>query len=268
MKLSVITINYNNCDGLKKTIESVVNQACTDFQYIIIDGGSTDGSVEVIKEFANRIDYWVSESDRGIYHAMNKGIDVAKGEYCIFMNSGDVFHNAASIKDSVNHLDGTDVINGNTLFPHGEIKLSPPQLDRRYFYLTTIIHQSTFIRTELLKEYSYDEKYRISSDWKFWLQTLVIDRKSYKRIEVFVSIFDTTGISLNNHELMISEESAIIKELFSKEIQMEYWQEKFYHELKRSKFQKYVYVFNVVILRFVAIFKSCTWIKKFPTSFK
>lgn len=84
MKLSVITINYNNCSGLKKTIESVVNQTATQFEYIVIDGGSTDGSVDVIKEYSDKIDYWVSEPDRGIYNAMNKGIDVAKGEYCIF----------------------------------------------------------------------------------------------------------------------------------------------------------------------------------------
>jgi hypothetical protein len=146
--------------------------------------------------------------------------------------------------------------------------LSPPQLDRRYFYLATIIHQSTYIKTELLREYQYDEKYRISSDWKFWLQTLIINKKTYRRIDVFVSIFDTSGISLNNHELMISEESAIIKELFPKNIQVEYWQEKFYHELKRSKFSIYVYTLNVVILRLVAIFKSCTWIQKYPISFK
>lgn len=268
MKLSVITINYNNRDGLQRTIESVINQTCKDFEWIIIDGGSIDGSVDVIKKYSDKINYWVSESDRGIYHAMNKGIDVAKGEYCIFMNSGDIFHNTASIKDSIIYLDGTDIINGNTLFPHGEIKLSPPQLDRRYFYLTTIIHQSTYIKTELLREYRYDEKYRISSDWKFWLQTLIINKKTYRRIDVFVSIFDTTGISLNNHELMISEESAIIKELFPKDIQVEYWQEKFYHELKRSKFSRYVYTLNVIILRLGAIFKSCTWIQKFPISFK
>ena len=91
MKLSVITINFNNRDGLRKTIESVVKQTYKDFEYIIIDGGSTDGSVDVIKEYADKIDYWVSEPDKGIYNAMNKGIDVAKGEYCIFMNSGDVF---------------------------------------------------------------------------------------------------------------------------------------------------------------------------------
>lgn len=126
MKLSIITINYNNRDGLQHTIESVINQTSHEFEYIIIDGGSTDGSVDIIKQYTNQIDYWVSEPDRGIYHAMNKGIDIAKGEYCIFMNSGDLFHNTSSIKDSINHLDGTDIVNGNTFFPHGELSYPHP----------------------------------------------------------------------------------------------------------------------------------------------
>ena len=97
MKFSIITINYNNCEGLRRTIESVVNQTCHDFEYIIIDGGSTDGSVDVIKQYADQIDYWVSEPDKGIYNAMNKGVAVAKGEYCLFLNSGDSLHNNSAL---------------------------------------------------------------------------------------------------------------------------------------------------------------------------
>lgn len=89
MKLSIITINYNNREGLRKTIESVVAQTTREFEYIVIDGGSTDGSVDVIKEFSDYIDYWVSEPDKGIYNAMNKGVKVAHGDYCQFLNSGD-----------------------------------------------------------------------------------------------------------------------------------------------------------------------------------
>ncbi len=89
VKLSIITVNLNNSAGLRKTIESIVKQTFKDFEYIIIDGGSTDGSAEVIKEFADKITYWVSEPDKGIYNAMNKGILHAKGEYLLFLNSGD-----------------------------------------------------------------------------------------------------------------------------------------------------------------------------------
>jgi glycosyltransferase involved in cell wall biosynthesis len=89
MLLSIITINYNNLSGLEKTIQSVLNQTLKNFEFIIIDGGSTDGSKEYNQEKNEFIDCWVSESDNGIYHAMNKGIKMAKGEYCLFLNSGD-----------------------------------------------------------------------------------------------------------------------------------------------------------------------------------
>src|SRR4051812_22804100 len=88
-RLSIITINYNNVSGLRKTVESVVNQTSQDFEYIVIDGGSTDGSVDVLKQYAKKIKYWISEPDKGIYNAQNKGILKATGEYCHFINSGD-----------------------------------------------------------------------------------------------------------------------------------------------------------------------------------
>jgi glycosyltransferase involved in cell wall biosynthesis len=93
IKLSIITINYNNRDGLEKTIRSVIDQRFTDFEFIVIDGGSTDGSVDNIRKYENKINYWCSEKDAGIYNAQNKGIKKAKGEYCLFLNSGDFLYN-------------------------------------------------------------------------------------------------------------------------------------------------------------------------------
>ena len=90
-KISIITINYNNFEGLKKTIKSVINQTWKDYEYIVIDGGSNDGSVEYLKSLDNTINFWVSEADNGVYHAMNKGINKANGEYLLFLNSGDHF---------------------------------------------------------------------------------------------------------------------------------------------------------------------------------
>ena len=99
LKLSIITINYNNAAGLKKTLDSVASQTCTDFEHIIVDGASTDGSVDIIREYENTLASclsplasrlkWLSESDTGVYNAMNKGIKLAKGEYLLFLNSGD-----------------------------------------------------------------------------------------------------------------------------------------------------------------------------------
>ena len=92
-KLSIITINYNDKEGLKKTIESVINQTWQDFEFIVIDGGSTDGGKEIIEQYTSKIDYWVSEPDKGIYNAMNKGIRAATGDFVLFLNSRDIFYN-------------------------------------------------------------------------------------------------------------------------------------------------------------------------------
>ncbi|MFT4805390.1 MAG: glycosyltransferase involved in cell wall biosynthesis, partial [Psychroserpens sp.] len=111
MKLSIITINFNNAVGLKKTIESVVNQTSNDFEYIVIDGGSNDGSVDVIKEYEAKVSYWVSEVDKGIYHAMNKGILLAKGDYLEFLNSGDILVNETVIQKIIPELNvGVEIL--------------------------------------------------------------------------------------------------------------------------------------------------------------
>ena len=87
MRISIITINYNNLNGLKNTIKSVLDQSFFDFEFIVIDGGSTDGSKGYIELNSAKINYWVSESDRGVYHAMNKGLSKVTGEFCLFLNS-------------------------------------------------------------------------------------------------------------------------------------------------------------------------------------
>ena len=92
MRFSIITINFNHADGLENTIQSVINQTCHDYEFIIIDGGSSDGSVDVIRKYKENINYWVSEPDGGIFPAMNKGTRQAHGDYCIYMNSGDTFY--------------------------------------------------------------------------------------------------------------------------------------------------------------------------------
>ena len=123
MKFSIITINYNNVEGLRNTIKSVVNQTYTDYEFIIIDGGSTDGSVEVIKEYANIITYWVSEPDKGIYNAMNKGIEVANGEYLNFMNSGDCFYNNDVLQKVADYHLEKDMIVGHDYHYNEDLKL-------------------------------------------------------------------------------------------------------------------------------------------------
>ena len=170
MKISVITINYNNINGLRQTIDSVINQTCKDFEYLIIDGGSEDGSIDILKEYAQSITYWVSERDSGIYNAMNKGIERAQGEYCIFMNSGDYFYNNNVLDSVLSMLNGADFYTGKyqaIRSNEAPIIQNPPQYVNLAFLLKgTLCHQATFIKTSLLKYRPYNESYKIVSDWE------------------------------------------------------------------------------------------------------
>ena len=112
MKLSIITVNYNDAEGLERTIKSVMSQSFKDFEFIIIDGGSTDASVDVIKKYENNIDYWVSETDGGIYQGMNKGLRQAQGEYVNFMNGGDSYYSPDVLNEIFALNSNADIITG------------------------------------------------------------------------------------------------------------------------------------------------------------
>lgn len=204
MKLSIITINYNNRDGLKKTIESVIHQTWTDYEYIIIDGGSTDGSRELIEQYQSHLSYWCSEPDKGIYNAMNKGIAKAKGEYLNFMNSGDCFYDGTVLEKIFHEGHNADIISGkvenqqygNLLHPYEDSVLMQ-------IYLDTLNHQGTFIRRQLLLRRPYDESLKIVSDWKFWLEAVLYEGANVVYSDVLVAKMDSTGISMD---------SALIKE--------------------------------------------------------
>lgn len=215
MKYSIITINYNNKEGLRKTIESVVNQSCKDFEYIVIDGGSTDGSREVIEEYAGRIDYWVSEPDKGIYNAMNKGIKVARGEYLNFMNSGDSFYDKEVLCNTLPYLKA-DIVYGRLFYyDHRErsvyLKGSPNMF---HFYDNTLNHQSSFISRKLFADTLYDESYKIVSDWKFFIEKLVIQNCSFTTMPVKVGLFEGEGISDTGNELGANERKDVLEKMF------------------------------------------------------
>ena len=203
MKLTIISINYNNRDGLKRTIESIIGQSRRDFEYIIIDGGSTDGSVDIIKQYADKIDYWVSEPDKGIYNAMNKGIAKASGEYLNFMNSGDCLYDGAVIAKVMPLLEDKDIYVGDIANDHsGHLdvvefprSLSPQiVLDQIVFRL--IPHQASFIKKELFEICGpYREDLRIASDWYFFYNAIVMHGASVETISERIAIFDTRGIS-------------------------------------------------------------------------
>lgn len=222
MRFSIITINYNNKDGLNLTINSILGQSNRDYEYIIVDGGSTDGSVDVIKQHIAHISYWISEKDKGVYHAMNKGVAKAKGDYCIFMNSGDCFYSLDVLNNVVNYQEDIicgKILKGNSSIPSGHNKESISLVD---LMRASLPHQAMFIKRELLVKHPYDENYKILSDWKFSIETIVFDNCSFRNIDIIVANYDTTGISTNSNGLLPKERELILKELFPPRITIDY----------------------------------------------
>jgi len=225
--LSVITINFNNVAGLTETLESVASQSCQAFQFLIIDGGSTDGSVDVIQNYCRKIDYWVSEKDAGIYDAMNKGIERSTGDYCIFINSGDLLHHKNTLEKLLETLDGTELIYGDLLHCYGNRKIKviyPSKLDRYYFYRNALPHPATAAKRSLLrKTNSLNATHKIVSDWEFFILAVIKYKCSYKQIDLIISDFDLQGISskTSNRELIMKEREETISFHFP-ELLLEY----------------------------------------------
>jgi glycosyltransferase involved in cell wall biosynthesis len=221
-KLSIITINYNNDHGLQKTILSVVNQNFKDFEYIVIDGGSSDGSKETIVDNSSRMTYWVSEKDNGIYHAMNKGIKNATGEYCLFLNSGDYLVD----KNVLSHLFANkltkDIVYGDMKINKGngnlELGRMPNRMGIYQLYRDTLWHPVSFIKRDLFSKYGdYDESFKIVADYEFFVKTILFYKVSTQHISQFISVFDSSGISshVNNKNEILRERSKVQEKYFN-----------------------------------------------------
>lgn len=216
MKLSIITVNYNNGDGLEKTIKSVADQSFKNFEYLIIDGNSTDNSKALIKSYASKIDYWVSEPDRGIYDAMNKGIARAKGDYCMFLNSGDYLLDPSTLENVFRNNPTEDIIYGDLKSDHRVYKY-PKELTLNSLLNGTIPHQASFIKTALFSKYgTYEEKYPIIADWVFFVKAILVHQVSYKHLDLYISFFEHGGISTQSEhmEQMNKERTQLFMELF------------------------------------------------------
>lgn len=211
--ITIVTINLNNKDGLKRTIESVVNQTFFDkVEYVIIDGGSTDGSVDVIKEYDDNIAYWCSEPDGGIFPAMNKSIEHINGDYVLYLNSGDILNKNNVIERVYGELD-KDIVYGNEYKVGRKKTLAtyPDKLNEAFFKRSALPHQSTFIRTELLKERGYSEKWKVLGDWSWLRERIMVDNVSYKHLNFPISDYDLSGFSTINQKLFFAERDEYYK---------------------------------------------------------
>lgn len=243
-KLSIITINYNNLEGLQRTVENVVNQTWREFEYIVIDGGSTDGSAAYLESQSEHIDYWVIEPDKGIYNAMNKGIAKATGEYLLFLNSGDHLNDSTVLEKNNFHLKEKDLvcfnikeIRENSI----KIKKCPEVITFAYMVKDSIPHQSTFIRKSLFDTIGlYDENLEIVSDWKFFIIALGKYKATYLYVDDDFSTFYIGGISSHNDNFqkMLKEKEFVISSDFSifKDETKEYFRLKeIVYNLRKSK---------------------------------
>lgn len=221
MKLSIITVNLNNKSGLQKTIDSVISQTYKDFEWIIIDGGSTDGSKELIEQYSQYITYWISEPDKGIYNAMNKGIISANSEYLLFLNSGDWLINTNIIEQAFPFMNNADFVYGSLQLVNrdGDIKIWDIPIDSvtgEFFLNSTMPHPATFIKKEKLLQYGgYDESYKIAADWKFFMDAILFGNSSLKKMPFVVSVFSEDGISSTQLTQVKSERQRGIEQSWS-----------------------------------------------------
>lgn len=210
-KISVITISYNCKDVIEDTILSVIGQTYINIEYIIIDGASTDGTVNVIRRYADKINYFVSEPDKGIYDAMNKGLNAATGDWVIFMNAGDSFYNNTVIERFVPQI-GKD-----TIIAHGDIMVigkhfkypRKPEPIEQMKERMTVRHQATFTKLSYHKEHPFDTSYRSSGDYDFFYKAYFKDNVKFQHIPLCVANFDNTGTSNVNFKRSFRENRRI-----------------------------------------------------------
>lgn len=253
MKLSIITITYNNIQGLRRTIQSVQSQTFRDFEHIIVDGGSTDGSVEIICQYADELAKrqennqtnaqsltpytishtssvhtvrWISESDNGIYDAQNKGILMALGEYCYFLNAGDIFCDENILQRMM--IDAhTDIVYGNEiLIDENRTKIgiaygikNPSFL---HLYKSCMKHQASFICRKLFEIYGvYDVNMRICADWDWFLRVIGFNQVTLEYRNVDVAYFDTNGYSYTHPEVEHYETELILNKYIPSQLMQE-----------------------------------------------
>ncbi len=231
-KVSIITINLNNKIGLEKTVQSVIEQNFKDYEYIVIDGGSTDGSKEYIEMYSDKISYWVSEKDKGIYNAMNKGIQNSKGDYLLFLNSGDYLLNRNSIECVSLDNQDADIIYGNLQTEKGIISY-PSKLNFTFFFRDSIGHPASFIKSKLFQKFGlYNESFKIVSDWEFFLRVIIKEKATTKYIDQPLTYYNLEGISNDtlNATKQLKERAEVLSSYFP-----EYYSELLYEYNKMEQ---------------------------------
>lgn len=207
MNVTIITVCRNHAKELEKTIQSVENQTWQKKEYIVIDGASTDETLEVIQQHGDSITQWISEPDQGIYDAMNKGIRLAQGQWVIFMNAGDTFASTDTLQRVFQESQEADVIYGDVIKWEHVKKAEPPHNAHRMFFC----HQSAFVKTSCLREFPFDTRHRMSADFK-QIKQLYLSGKSFRQLDFPVAVFDTQGVSNTSRSAGLYDNIRVIRE--------------------------------------------------------
>ncbi len=222
--ISVITINLNDHKGLEATVKSVRAQNCSAIEHIIIDGGSTDGSQEYIKQNESWFTHWISELDKGVYDAQNKGLRKAKGEFVIFLNAGDTFYSNDLISSflSLSKKDSDNIIYGNSnvikVDGTSSILVPPNKLDLNFWYRNTLNHQAVFFKRDLFHAYGhYDISYKFCADMDVLLKVFKKEPNSFAHFNKIVCNYYETGLSAKreNYDRVIEEKETILRKQLS-----------------------------------------------------
>lgn len=275
MKLSIITINYNNAVGLQKTLNSTLSQKCTAFEHVIVDGASSDNSVELIERYATDASakgikvIWISEKDKGIYNAMNKGIKMASGEYVEILNSGDILAAGDVVTRMYKALDEKsypEILYGNMLktvdWVHikrdncgGNSEYTPKSF--LYFYNGTLNHNCAYIKRSLFDKYGYyNEEMKICSDWEWYVRSIVLGNITPIYVNLDVTIFDMNGVSESggkNKHIIEKEKKDFLESIIPKLILNDYYNYSSiivkYQRLKRYKLWNIIYLIERVLFK-------------------
>lgn len=213
--ITIITVSYNAISNIEDTILSVINQTYSNLEYIIIDGGSTDGTIDIIRKYENKIAKWISESDKGIYDAMNKGISLSSGEWINFMNCGDSFFCKNTLEqfvECINEINNYDIVYGNTIINStaGRYKVLPENIEEISVHMP-FCHQSTFVRTSLARKFPFDLQYKYVADYNFFYNAYNCGY-NFEYIDIIIANYQIDeGFSASNMNKCIVEAHIINK---------------------------------------------------------
>ena len=227
--VSIVTVSYNAAATIEQTILSVLNQSYSNIEYIIIDGGSTDGTVDIIKKYSDKLAYWVSEPDKGIYDAMNKGILKASGDWINFMNSGDFFISFNTVEKLIRNDYKVKILYGNIIRCYDTNKIRATGITELFpsifnFINDTIHHQSAFISKELFEKYGlYSTEYKLMSDWKFFFEVVALNKEPILYVNQDIAYFQMDGASTKNVDLYLMERRLYLQKLLGNDLYENLW---------------------------------------------